>query len=146
MKVSGIGTTAGPGQARKAGKTEKSAPGAFADRLAETMDGPEDAAAVDSAPQVSGIEALLATQAVGDATDQEQRRRLIRHGEDLLDRLEEVRHGLLLGAIPKEKLLALAQIVRSRRDTALDSRLGSILDEIELRVEVELAKLSSKSP
>jgi hypothetical protein len=49
-----------------------------------------------------------------------------------------------MGAIPKEKLIAMAQMVRSRRDNVPDPQLASLLDEIELRVEVELAKLSPR--
>ncbi|MDR3440791.1 flagellar assembly protein FliX [Telmatospirillum sp.] len=142
MKVSGIGATAGSGQSKKTAKTDKASTGAFAEKLAETFEGPEESHAVETPTAVGGIEALLVTQAVGDALDGEERRRLVKYGEDLLDKLEEIRHGLLLGAIPKEKLIALAQMVRSRRGHVSDPRLSGILDEIELRAEVELAKLS----
>lgn len=145
MKVSGIGTTAGAGQARKTAKTDKSGSGAFAEKLAETFEA-EEAHAVEGTTPVAGIDALLATQAVGDALDQEQRRRLIQYGEDLLDKLEEIRHGFLLGSIPKAKLISLAQMVRARRDSVADPRLAAILDEIELRAEVELAKLAQRTP
>ena len=146
MKVSGIGTTAGTSQARKTAKTEKSSSGGFAEKLAETLDTADEAASVDAPAAVGGIDALLATQAVGDALDGEQRQRLIKYGDDILDKLDEIRHGLLMGTISKEKLIYLAQMVRSRRDSAVDPRLAHILDEIELRAEVELAKLSPRNP
>jgi hypothetical protein len=145
MKVSGIGATVAAGQARKTAKADKSASGAFAERLAETYESAEDGPqAVEASAAVGGMETLLAIQNVGDSLDQEQRRRMVRYGEDILDQLEELRHGLLLGAVPKEKLIALAQMVRSRRDHVVDPRLASVLDEIELRAEVELAKLSAR--
>jgi len=53
-----------------------------------------------------------------------------------------VRHGLLMGTLPKEKLTELADMVRSRRESCQDPRLAALLDEIELRAEVEIAKLS----
>jgi hypothetical protein len=62
-------------------------------------------------------------------------------GEDLLDGLDEIRHGLLIGALPRERVVRLLAIVRSRREQLADPRLSAILDEIELRAEVELAKL-----
>jgi hypothetical protein len=142
MKVSGIGATAGSGPSRKTAKTDKASSGAFADKLAETFEAAEESNAIEGPSAVTGIEALLVTQAVGDATDQEERRRLVRYGEDLLDQLEDVRLGLLLGTIPKAKLITLAQMVRSRRGHVADPRLSALLDEIELRAEVELAKLS----
>jgi len=54
------------------------------------------------------------------------------------------RRALLAGSVPKDRLIQLAQMVRARRDTVSDPRLATILDEIELRAEVELAKLSRR--
>jgi hypothetical protein len=142
MKVSGIGSTGGPGQARRVGKSDKAPSGAFAQTLAETFEAVEEAHAVDTPTAVTGLDALLVVQAVGGSSDQEARQRLIRRGEDLLDGLEGLRHDLLIGAIPKDRLVSLARMVRSRRENVADPRLAAVLDEIELRVEVELAKLS----
>lgn len=144
MKVSGVGATAGSGQSKKAAKTDKASSGGFAEKLAatEAFDAVEESLGVEAPSAVGGIEALLAAQAVGDATDGEERRRMVKYGEDLLEKLEDIRHGLLLGIIPKEKLIALAQMVRSRRGNIADPSLSALLDEIELRAEVELAKLS----
>jgi len=142
MKLSGIGTTKGAGQARRTGKTDKSSSGAFARELAGAFGEVDEAQAVDTPAAVGSIDALLATQSVGDALEQNSRQRMVRRGEDILDQLEEIRHGLLMGEIPKEKLQALGDMVRSRRDTVNDPRLAAVLDEIELRAEVELAKLS----
>jgi hypothetical protein len=144
MKVTGIGGTAAAGPASKTAKTAKSSAGGFAENLASLEPAAEEAGAVDAPSAVGGIAALIATQGVGDSLEREARRRLVQYGEDLLDKLEELRHGLLLGAIPKEKLIALAQLVRSRRDHSADPHLAALLNEIELRVEVELAKLSPR--
>lgn len=144
MKVSGVGTTAGSGQSKKTARADKASTSGFAEKLAETetFEPAEESLGVEAPTAVGGIEALLAAQAVGDATDGEGRRRMVRYGEDLLEKLEDIRHGLLLGSIPKDRLVALAQMVRSRRENVSDPRLSALLDEIELRAEVELAKLS----
>jgi hypothetical protein len=109
----------------------------------EGADAPESTAG--TAP-VDALQGLLAAQEAGapdDATGGRQRRgRLIRRGEDMLDRLEELRLGLLLGAIPKDRLMDLARTVRAKREQGPDRQLDALLDEIELRAEVELAKLS----
>ena len=70
---------------------------------------------------------------------------MIRRGEDILDRLEDLRHGLLTGTISADKLQTLAHVVRTGRGNCGDPRLAALLDEIELRAEVELAKLSLRS-
>lgn len=142
MKVSGVGSGASPtGGARRTDKTEGKK-GAFKSALSQAMDAAEEVHASDGPSGISGVDALLMAQSIGDATDRESRQRLVRRGEDILDKLEEIRHGLLLGTLPKEKLSELAEMVRARRDNCQDPRLAALLDEIELRAEVEVAKLS----
>ena len=59
----------------------------------------------------------------------------------ILDRLEDIRQGLLIGAISKPRLEELAATIKETRDSALNPEMSDILDEIELRAKVELAKL-----
>ncbi len=145
MKVSGVGSGAPTGGARRTDKTSGAGKGQFRQALADAIESLDEAPGVDAPGALGGVDTLLAVQSAGDSTEREARRRLVRHGEDILDRLEEVRHCLLLGTIPKDKLVQLAQMVRSRREASPDPRLASLLDEIELRAEVELAKLSRGS-
>jgi hypothetical protein len=145
MKVSGVGNSSGTSQVRKAGKAEKAAPGSFAKELGEGGEPVDDAASVDAPAAVANVDALLAAQSVPGSVEDDVRRRLVRRGEDILDRLEELRHALLMGIVPKDRLIQLAQMVRARRDTVGDPRLATLLDEIELRAEVELAKLSRRT-
>ena len=56
-----------------------------------------------------------------------------------------MRKGLLLGSIPKDRLAELARMVREKRERGADPVVSRLLDEIELRAEVELAKLSRKT-
>ncbi|MDO8605312.1 MAG: flagellar assembly protein FliX [Phaeospirillum sp.] len=140
MKISGVGSKGAASGARKAEKTDSK--GEFKAALIESMDAVAGPHAVEAPAAVGSIDALLMIQQVDSSTEREARRRLVRRGEELLDGLEDLRHGLLMGEIPKDKMIALAQSVRSRRENCGDPRLGALLDEIELRVEVELAKLS----
>ncbi len=140
MKVGGVGPTNSAQGPRRSEKSDAKA-GGFSSLLSGVSDAAE-ASAVETPMAVGGIDALLAAQSVDGATDREARRRAIRRGEDILDKLEEIRHGLLMGTIDKDRLVQLAQLVRSRRDSIDDPRLAALLDEIELRAEVELAKLS----
>ncbi|MGE5545649.1 MAG: flagellar assembly protein FliX [Solirubrobacterales bacterium] len=141
MKVSSVGSGAPAGGAKRVDKTDGKK-GEFKRALVEAMDSVDDTPTVDGASGIGGVDALLLVQSVGETGEREARRRLIQRGEDILDKLEEIRHGLLLGTVPKEKLVHLAQLVRARREACEDPRLGALLDEIELRAEVELAKLT----
>jgi len=142
MKISGVGSK---GAVSGTKKSESSgAKGEFRKALIESMDSMEEAHAVEAPVGMTGIDALLVVQQVDNSVEREARRRLVRRGEELLDGLEELRHGLLMGEIPTGRMMALAQNVRARRENCGDPRLAAILDEIELRVEVELAKLSPR--
>jgi hypothetical protein len=76
--------------------------------------------------------------------DYQERQRRARRGTEILDRLEEIRRGFLLGTVPKDRLGELARLVREKRERGADPVISKLLDEIELRAEVELAKLSRR--
>jgi hypothetical protein len=142
MKVGSTGSTSGPQRVRKSdGKPQRVEGSGFAEFLGgpEAADGPQ---AVEGAVSLSGVEAILAAQSVDPDGGQATRRRMAQRGEDVLDRLEGVRVGLLAGRVPKQDLADLARLVRAKREAGIDPRLGALLDEIELRAEVELAKLT----
>lgn len=105
-----------------------------------------DALDVEAQPKTADIVApgivdgLLAFQEVDDATAG-LRRRAWQRGADLLDQLEELKHGILDGGYTIERLSALAQLARSGRVATKDTQLDEVLGEIELRAAVEIAKL-----
>ena len=133
MKISGTGpVTTSP--ARRRGQASRSG-GAFAGQV--KGDGPVQEVAPP--PGVVSVSTLLSAQEVGDPL--EERKRAIERGEDLLDRLDELRHGLLMGAYPAEKLNNLLVMVQQQQNRVTDPRLREILGEIEVRAAVELAKL-----
>lgn len=92
------------------------------------------------------LNTVLALQEAPDATRGRARKRAQERGNMMLDHLEEIRMGLLLGTIPMAKLEQLAQLIRAKREQVDDPKLLAILDEIELRAAVELAKLSRPAP
>lgn len=129
--------------ARRKEKTSKSE-GSFADSLRETQSSVGSGMAQDSGG-ISGAEAILATQNVGDFVDDAPRRkRLTEFADDILDRLDELRSGILLGEFPKDQLAELAQKLRQKRLQSADPELNEIIQEIELRAEVEVAKYSRR--
>jgi Class II flagellar assembly regulator len=98
-----------------------------------------DAAPAAASLPAMGVSSLLAAQEIPDATA--ERRRGVARGFDLLDRLDELRLALLDGRLDGDTLAGLAQSVRSARSTVDDPGLAAVLDGIELRAAVELAKL-----
>lgn len=88
---------------------------------------------------VSSIDALIALQAVEGPL--ERRRRAVNRGNRLLDILGEVKLGLLEGALPSASLERLSRAVREERAGIDHPELQGVLDEIDTRAAVELAKL-----
>jgi hypothetical protein len=98
------------------------------------------ASAVAAAPLLSGVDALFALQEVPDATA--EHRQAMARGNEILDRLDDLRLGLLTGTMSRTKLTDLARLARSQSHRISDPRLREVLSEIELRAAVELAKMS----
>lgn len=103
-------------------------------------------AATDSQPQIvagpgpiAALDSILMLQGLEDSTQGKSGARA--HGEQLLDLLDSVRDGLLAGGIPRATLNKLAAAVTKRHEGFADPRLQDVLDQIELRAHVELAKL-----
>lgn len=86
----------------------------------------------------AGISPILALQEVDDATS--GRRHAVARATSLLDRLDDLRHGLLMGTLTQSQLAELARLVGVRRQHVTDPGLSATLDDIELRVQVEIAK------
>ncbi len=92
-----------------------------------------------AAPKAAaGIEALLALQGVEDPT--ERRKRCVQRGRGALDALDSLKIGLLSGAFDTATVARLRDAAAGLKDLSGDPGLDAVLSEIELRVEVELAK------
>lgn len=98
--------------------------------------------AASSAGGVSDVSALMALQGVESAT--ERRRRSIRRGRGLLDRLDDLKMAMLSGENDYDALERLTRSLREDRpeDAPEDEAAGlsGLLDQIDLRAAVELAK------
>ena len=142
MKVEGPN---GPRPAPSARRTDKSGGenGGFAKVLAGETEESGEAPSVRSVQPVTAVEALLAVQEIGE--EEQRRTKAKRRGESLLDELDEVRHGLLAGSLSRHRLEALVGLVESERPGISDPQLAEVLDEIDLRAQVELAKLQRAS-
>lgn len=110
-----------------------------------TLDqGSATAKAESAAPAaiLGGLEALIAIQS--EDTTKERRRRGVRRGQGLLDLLDELKIALLAGGLPADLQARLAIAMRDESFSG-DPRLDSILESIDLRAAVELAKLRKAS-
>jgi hypothetical protein len=89
---------------------------------------------------VGGIDALIALQGIEDAT--ERRRHAVKRGRLALDALDELKVGLLGGELSPAILQKLKAVASHLKTGSGEEGLDRVLAEIELRVEVEIAKMA----
>ena len=105
---------------------------------------PDDAASTAEtraavAPKASAnIDALLAMQGIEDPV--ERRKRSVQRGKGALDVLDDLKIGLLSGNFDASTVSRLRDAAANLKSSSGDPGLDTVLSEIELRVEVELAK------
>lgn len=133
MKVVGPNGVSTPASTR----TTRSASG-FSLGQAPAAASPSAATASTATGGVSDVSALMALQGIEGPL--EKRRRAIRRGGGLLDRLDELKLALLTGDADEGSLDQLARTLREERTDDGDADLSALLDQIDLRASVELAK------
>jgi hypothetical protein len=87
----------------------------------------------------TGIDALLALQGI-EEDPVERRKRSVQRGKRALDVLDDLKISLLSGKFDPATVGRLREAASNLKSSSGDPGLDSVLSEIELRVEVELAK------
>ncbi|MAB14628.1 flagellar assembly protein FliX [Parvibaculum sp.] len=141
MKIGQTKSTSGTQGKRSAGSAASGAGSSFS--IGET--GQARASAGLSAPaSIGAVDALLALQGAEAADDAlGAPRRAMERAEDMLDILDQVKIDLLSGKMPVNRLTRLLGVVGRKRGHVADPNLQDVLDQIELRARVELAKFGN---
>jgi Class II flagellar assembly regulator len=105
---------------------------------------PDAQSASESRPTVAAkpsanLDALLALQSI-EEDPTERRKRSVRRGKGALDVLDDLKIGLLSGSFDASTVARLRAAAADLKSSSGDPGLDAVLSEIELRVEVELAK------
>ncbi len=109
-------------------------------RVPTESSGAGSTAPTSQTSSVQDVSALLALQSVDDALTG-RRRKAVRRGNKMLDLLDDLRLGLLGGTLPAHVLHQLEGL-SAQIESSGDERIDAVLAEIELRAQVELAKLA----
>jgi hypothetical protein len=141
MKVSQTRPGTGPGHGHRVAAARGGATGFAAHVQAPQTESP---AAVPAPRPLAALGTVLAAQAAQDAAG--ERRRALTRGRSLLDELDLIRIGLLDGALPVATIRRLNGLLQTDRASLADAKLKAVLDEIELRAAVELAKRQQDAP
>jgi Class II flagellar assembly regulator len=122
--------------ATPAGTAKRSASGTFS---LEPGTAARTAAPASGPRLIGGIDALIALQ--GFEEPGERRRRAVKRGGAALDALDALKLALLSGTLDTAALARLKSAAASLGERSGEAELDTVLAEIELRVEVELAKI-----
>lgn len=146
IKIGGPDSTRRSEAVRKTRKASASSATSslFESLLDPAAEGGAAASGVSDAAPLSGLAALLGAQEVDDDSSSGHKK-AHRQAHDLLDELDQLRDEILLGTLSGQRLRALAAMLDRPRPSFRDPRLTQILDEIELRARVELAKFETDS-
>jgi len=99
---------------------------------------PHSTAATTSLRSVSSLDALMALQGVEDPA--ERKKRAVAKGRKALDLLDSLKVAVLDGSVDSSTLARLKVAAEGLTEGSGDGGLDTVLDEIDLRVAVELAK------
>jgi len=137
MKISGPGKTQGPSKTDKKGKTSGSDAN-FGDFVTS---GTNAASTTQSSQSIASVDALLAVQAAEDPMAGASKKRMRRRSDHILSELDKLRMAMLNGSLTVGHMVDIADVVASHREKIMDPALTAIMDEIDLRAQVELAKM-----
>jgi hypothetical protein len=137
MKVTGPSSAGSVGGARAA--RSATGQGAFSVPTASAAGPVGSVSRAGAMSGVGGIEALLALQDVGGPL--ERRKRAVGRAGRILDVLDDIKLALIDGDLSPASLDRLVRAVREERQNTDDGRLEGLLDDIETRAAVEIAKL-----
>lgn len=120
-------------------KKGSAAAAGFSDLLDASASASSEIAATADIVPTAGISHLLAFQEISD--DEVARKKQLQHGNNTLESLDKLRRQLLMGEVPIQTLRDLERQLAQQKQQSNDPALNALIDDIELRAAVELAKL-----
>lgn len=138
MKVEGPGQGQATSRSRKSGGSAGAAGRSFGDFLTTETGGGAPARATQN---IAMLDSLLALQGADDPAGRATRKRLKERGDKILQALDHVRMGMLRGNLTVGDMIDVADVVAAHREKITDPALTAVMDEIDLRAQVELAKM-----
>ncbi|MBI1300137.1 MAG: flagellar assembly protein FliX [Alphaproteobacteria bacterium] len=136
-----VGGTKGPNSTSNTKKTSKSSGDAHVDFSQYVRGGASETSGAAATQSIAQLDALLAVQESEDPTKKAARQRARVRSEKILEKLDQIRLRMLGGDLTVGHMIDVADVVASHRDKIDDPKLTAIMDEIDLRAQVELAKM-----
>lgn len=104
-----------------------------------SKDQPVETSSSASIDALSSMDALMGIQA--QPLEDEKVKDLFSYGSDLLQNLEFIHQKLVQGSLSPKSLKDIADKLKKEKKYTDDEKLNELVDQIELRLEIELAKI-----
>ena len=137
MKVQGPGPSQAASKSKKSDKATKTG-ASFSDFLTSETGASGPAKATQS---IVNVDALLMVQGADDPAQGTSRKRMRQRANVILEELDKIRMAMLSGRLTIGHMIDIADVIASHREKITDPGLTAIMDEIDLRAQVELAKM-----
>jgi hypothetical protein len=137
MKIEGPNSARGAENTKKSSKTAKG-DSHFGDFVTT---GPASNEGVKTTQSIGTVDSLLALQGADDPTAQNSRKRMKQRAGTILQELENLRIAMLTGSVTVGHMVDIADVIASHREKISDPGLTALMDEVDLRAQVELAKM-----
>ena len=138
MRIDTTNRSSGVGRSSAAGRT-----GSGVDFVPSGGAAPAKVAGNMPTQAMAGMDSILALQAVEEPLS--GKKKAVRRGASLLDQLDDIKTDLLIGRVDPARLDGMVSMLAELRDRTMPG-LDSLLDDIDLRVRVELAKFGRFPP
>ena len=138
MKVRGPGSSKDISKSDKKSGASKTGNSDFSSMVDASTGG---ASAPTNTQSIAQLDALLAIQGAEDPTERKSRGLMHARADDILGKLEQVRIKMLGGNLTVGDMIDVADVVASHREKISDPALTDIMDEVDLRAQVEIAKM-----
>lgn len=138
MKIQGPGRSEAPSKTKKKDKAGGEGGASFDSLVSKEA---SESPVAGQTQSIAKMDALLAIQGAEDPTQGPARRRMRQRAGHILDGLDKIRMAMLNGNLTVGHMVDIADVVASHREKITDPALTSIMDEIDLRAQVELAKM-----
>lgn len=120
------------------GKRRTTSTSGFDQSLNETS-GPQETSQTCATRETAALHPLMQLQEISDLM--QGKARACARAQNLLNILDVLREGLLVGAFAKQDLAHMAQQLETRSQENIDPLLQEVLEQIEQRVHIELTKI-----
>lgn len=132
----------GPSKTQKSGKSDKSKKTNTGDKAFGNMvaGSAQESGGTAAAQSIAKVDSLLTVQGAEDPAERKARRQMKERGDKVLRQLDRLRLGILTGNMTLGQIINLADVVASHRENINDPMMTAVLDEIDLRAQIEIAK------